>query len=408
MKRTISTCLISVATCFVFAQTHTLNVTVSNPSSIERNDAPVVINLSAFGTIRSAIVMNDGVEVPCQLDDLNGDHVMDELCFLTNLGKKEKRSFVVTLHENGKPRQYPERTFAELMLRNPKVTIKNKHDIFLHELTVARDVNPYAIVHHHGVAFESELIAMRIYFDHRQTVDLYGKKHKALEIRDTQFYPDEAQLAAGYGDDVLWCGSSFGLGALRGWDGSKQTMLEDVEGRTQRILSTGPLRAIVEIVDDQWIPQPGMEPVDMTTRYTLYAGHRDCSVEVFFNKLVPDYLFATGIVNVAGSTEFSDHKGLRGCWGTAWAVSGADTLTHKKETVGLGIFIPRQYIVSEQPANESDYGYVLKTSSSHLNYEIVYCSDNEDFGYHSSKDWFDYLKAWKMEQESPIIVTVNR
>lgn len=406
MKRTISICGLLLLACFSMAQT--LIVTVTNPMKVERKDVPVVVSLSDYGKVRSALVMLNGVEVPCQLDDLNGDNVMDELCFLANMDKKEKKEYVVTLEKTGKPRQYKERTFAELMLRNPKVTIKNKHDIFLHELTVERGVNPYSIVHHHGVAFESELIAMRIYFDHRQTVDLYGKNHKALEIKDTQFYPDETQLANGYGDDVLWCGTSFGLGAIRGWDGKNQTMLEDVEGRTQRIVSKGPLRAIVELVDDQWIPQPGMEPVDMTIRYTLYAGHRDCSVDVSFDRPVPDYLFATGLVNVEGSTEFTDHQGLRGCWGTAWAVSGKDTLTHQRETVGLGIRIPGKHIVSEQPANEVDYGYVVKTSTDQLHYDIVYCSDKENFGFHSSNDWFDYLKIWKKDVDTPVAITVTR
>ena len=32
---------------------------------------------------------------------------------------------------------------------------------------------------------------MRVYFDHRQTIDLYGKVNKGLVIRDTQFYPSE-------------------------------------------------------------------------------------------------------------------------------------------------------------------------------------------------------------------------
>ncbi|MCR4852584.1 MAG: DUF4861 domain-containing protein [Prevotella sp.] len=406
MKRTIFICGISLLACVSMAQT--LKVKVSNPSKTERKDAPVVLSLSEYGKVKSALVTLNGVEVPCQLDDLNGDHVMDELCFLANLNKKEKQEYVVTLSKTGSPRTYQERTFAELMLRNSKVSIKNKHDIYLHELTVERGVNPYSIVHHHGVAFESELIAMRIYFDHRQTVDLYGKKRKALEIKDTQFYPDEKQLAEGYGDDVLWCGSSFGLGALRGWDGKNQTMLEDVEGRTQRVVSKGPLRAIVELVDDQWVPQPGMEPVDMTTRYTLYAGHRDCSVDIFFDRPVPNYLFATGLVNVQGSTEYSDHQGLRGCWGTAWAVSGKDTLTHQRETVGLGIRIPKKHLVNEQPANDVDYGYIVKTPTDALHYDIVYCSDKESFGYHSSKDWFDYLQIWKKEIDSPIVVTISK
>ncbi len=406
MKKLIALILMSSCAVNISAQRN-LTVTVSNPTSAMRADAPVVVDLKEAGTtVKSALVKLNGVEIPCQLDDLDGDNVNDELCFLANVKGHEKQTFTISLSQQGKPREYPARTFAELMLRNPKVTIKNKHDIFLHELTVERGVNPYSIVHHHGVAFESELIAMRIYFDHRQTVDLYGKKHKALEIKDTQFYPDEQQLTQGYGDDVLWCGTSFGLGALRGWNGQDQTMLEDVEYRTQRVISKGPVRTIVELVDDQWIPKEGMAPVDMQTRYTVYGGHRDCSVDIAFDRPVPEYLFATGLVNVEGSSEFTDKKGLRGCWGSAYAVSGKDTLTHPKETVGLGIRIPRRHIVSEEKANPVNYGYVVNTKTDKIHYDIVYCSDKEDFGFHSANDWYAYLKKWKKELEEPIVVQI--
>lgn len=408
MKRTLPTFLLSVVAVMTSAQ-QTLTINVSNPNDCERRDIPVVITLNDYQQhTSSALVMAGKEEIACQLDDLNGDNIADELCFLADVGAGKTKQYDVTLLAQGSPRIYPPRTFAELMLRNPKVKIKNKHDIFLHELTVERGVNPYSIVHHHGVAFESELIAMRIYFDHRQTVDLYGKNRKGLEIKDTQFYPDEEQLKKGYGDDVLWCGTSFGLGALRGWDGQKQTMLEDVERRTQRVITMGPVRTIVEIVDAQWKPKPDLAPVDMTTRYTLYGGHRDCAVDISFSQPVPNYLFATGLVNVEGSREYSDGKGLRGCWGSAYAVSGADTLTHPRETVGLGICIPRQHIVSEERANPVDYGYVVSTTTNKLHYDIVYTSDKEKFGYHSADDWFGFLRTWKKEIENPVRIQIKR
>jgi len=114
-------------------------------------------------------------------------------------------------------------------------------------------------MNHHGVAFENELLCMRVYFDHRQTVDLYGKISKRLELKDTQFYPDAEQKANGYGDDVLWVGTSYGLGALRGWNGTKQTMLNDVDRRSQRVIASGPLRTIVEIEDRGWTQDGGNE-----------------------------------------------------------------------------------------------------------------------------------------------------
>ena len=94
---------------------------------------------------------------------------------------------------------------------------------------------------------------MRVYFDHRQTIDLYGKINKGLVVQDTQFYPSDEQIQAGSGDDCLWVGNTYGLGALRGWDGKDQVLFNNVKYQEQRVISEGPLRAIVEVVDKGWV-----------------------------------------------------------------------------------------------------------------------------------------------------------
>lgn len=43
--------------------------------------------------------------------------------------------------------------------------------------------NVYSFVYHHGPAIESELVAYRIYFNEKQTVDPYSKVNKRLEIK---------------------------------------------------------------------------------------------------------------------------------------------------------------------------------------------------------------------------------
>lgn len=58
-----------------------VKVQVTNPSKVERNDEPVVLDLSKYGEVSKAIVTVDGKEIPSQLDDLNRDCVNDELCF---------------------------------------------------------------------------------------------------------------------------------------------------------------------------------------------------------------------------------------------------------------------------------------------------------------------------------------
>ena len=403
MKKNLCIGLLATLALTATAQ-QTITVSVSNTSKSVRTDEPVVIPIAKYGDIRSALVTENGKEIACQLDDLDQNETFDELCFLADLKGKEQKQYTVTLYTEGEPRRYPARVFAEMLVRNDKVKEKNKHNNFLESITVRGDcANSYNIQHHHGVDFESELNGIRIYFDKRQTLDLYGKFQKRLELEATQFYTTKAQKAEGYGDDVLWVGNTFGLGAFRGWNGKEPTMIDPVRSRTQRIISYGPLRTIVEVVDRGWQAAQGKPALNMTIRYTQYAGHRDTDVDVDFNRNAGDYLFSTGVINVKGSMEFSDKKGLRACWGTDWP--SGDTINWKRETVGLGICIPMKYVKSEEPANKDNYAFVVGTPSNHLNYKVIYCSDNETFGYHSAKEWFDFLAEWKKEVEKPIKVS---
>jgi hypothetical protein len=353
----------------------------------------------------------DGKETPCQLDDIDQDEQADELCFLSDLGPREKKTYEVTLSSEGEPRSYPARVYAEMVMGNKNVKEKNKQDNFIEAITARGDcAYSYNLQHHHGVDFESELNGIRIYFDKRQTLDLYGKFKKRLELQDTQFYTSDEQKQKGYGDDVLWVGNTFGLGAFRGWDGKEPTMIEPVRSRTQRIISYGPLRTIVEVIDRGWEAPcssvlPSRSYLNMTLRYTQYAGHRDTDVDVMFNRDVDAYRFSTGIINVKGSQEFSDKKGLRACWGTDYPAT--DTLKWKRETVGLAVLIPQKNIVSEEPANKDNYAFVVAMKGKSMNYKVAYCSDNEEFGYHSANEWFDWLKAWRKEVDQPVRVTID-
>ncbi len=405
MKRIFAYAAIALSCTPAFAQQVT-SVTVNNPSTTAKADEPVVLQLKDFGEVKSALVTCGGQEIPCQLDDLDQDESFDELCFLADLKGKETKTYEVKLFAEGDPRSYPARVFTEMLIRNDKVKEKNKHNNFLESITARGDcANSYNLQHHHGVDFESELNGIRIYFDKRQTLDLYGKFQKRLELEATQFYTQPEQKAEGFGDDVLWVGNTFGLGAFRGWDGKEPTMIDPVRSRTQRIISYGPLRTIVEVFDRGWKADTNKAPLNMTLRYIQYAGHRDTDVEVYFNRNVGDFKFSTGIINVKGSEEFSDKKGLRACWGTDWP--SGDTINWKRETVGLGICIPMKYVKSEEVANKDNYAFVVGTDNDRLSYKVIYCSDNETFGYHSAKEWFEFLREWKKELEMPIAISMT-
>ena len=414
MKKTLFSLLVLLAALVAQAQT-TLKVSVGNPLSVRRTAVPVTIQLES--PVRSALVVDSrGEEQPCQLDDLDNDGRYECLSFIVaEIGGKKTLDYSVTLSNEGQPRAYTPQVYAEMMLTNKKIKISNKQDLYISSLTVDNGTNPYWMLHHHGPAFENDMVAYRIYFDERQTVDIYGKYRRGLELRDTQFYPDSLQKATGYGDDVLWVGKTFGVGAMRGWNKGAMQMLQDVESRTLSVVSRGPLRTVVKVVDKGWNPRyPDTctpdERIDMTTYYTLYAGRRDCQVDILFSRDASRLQLSTGLVNVKQSSEYSDGRGLRGCWGTDWPVSAKDSVGHKRETVGLGICLPSTNVISELPADKSNYPFVVGNIATSMRYHITFASDNETFpeGIHSAKAFFDYLKDWKRDIEHPCVISCSR
>ena len=247
-------------------QEKTITIEVHNNWNQPQTDAPVVISLRELQMgfkVKSAVVMEGSDEIPSQLDDLNRDHKMDELAFVTELPAQSRKTFRITLSSEKSTKTYPERVYADMFITDHR---KGKHQR-VQAITVPGTSNIYSMVRPHGPVLESELVGYRLYFNEKQTPDIYGKFNKGLEIKESQFYPTDEQLTKGFGDDVLRVFDSCGPGALKGWDGQKAIHVTPVETRTERIISYGPVRVIAEIEVTGWQYQ-GSE-LDMTTRYTL-------------------------------------------------------------------------------------------------------------------------------------------
>lgn len=379
-----------------------IQVVVENPWNVEKTDEPVVIDLHTLGTgftVKSAVVSDGTAEIPSQLDDLTGDLRADELAFVVNLPASGKKTYRIVLSSQPTEKKYPARVFAEMLLRTSK---KNK---FAKGYAVYADgnANTYTVQQHHGVAFESELVAYRIYFNEKQTTDLYGKFHKGLELEECQFYPNDEQLKRGFGDDVIKVNNSCGAGALRGWDGTQSTFIKPVAIRGQRIVAAGPVRTIVDAEVKGWQYQDS--ELNMINRYTLYAGHRDAQVDVLFDAPLKNEVFCTGVQNITGHADmFSDHKGLVASWGTDWPVN--DTVKYKKETVGLATYIPQKYVVKETADQENFLYTVSAPGKSAFRYYTSFTSCKETFGYPDKDKWFAYVQEWKKSLEQPVRITI--
>lgn len=390
------------------AETKTIKVKLTNPLNVKRSDVPVVVSLRdvQFNVV-DAVVKDGDREVSSQIDDLDRNLRNDELAFVIDMEAKGKKTLTVELYSDKQTeRNYPRRTYGDMIVRDFKTKKKNKFPGYIHSLSAPEGVDVFHLLHHHGADFESELVAYRVYFDERQTYDLYGKYNKQLELQTSQFYPDDEQLAAGYGDDVLWAGQTVGLGALRGWDGQKPTMVSPVKSRGQRMVASGPVRTIVELTDEGW--QLGGLTFNIRQNVIIYAGHRDCEVQVYQDAPVKEVQFATGVINLNGKM-YSDHKGLVGDWGGNWPNGAKDSIAGKpKIVVGLAVNVPEKYVISE-PTNQKDqFLYTLgMKGSDRLTYNMAFTCDKETFGFKDAKEWFAWMKQWKKELDNPVKVTVE-
>ena len=217
------------------------------------------------------------------------------------------------------------------------------------EQTFYPDDDSFHKMHHHGVALESELMAYRIYFDKRQTIDVYAKRTPQLELAESLWYPNDSLLACGFGDDVLKVGSTIGVGSVRPWDEKKQKLqnMDKFTSRTQRIVSMTDTCAVAE-VEVKGL-QTEDKTVDMRTRYTILAGHRDMLCEVFISEHLGNLV--TGVQRIGEDgicQKWEDTASAEGnegiilaSWGTDWPVN--DTIKYAKETLGIAVIVPETY-----------------------------------------------------------------
>ena len=263
----------------------------------------------------------------------------------------------------------------------------------------------YHSLHHHGVAVESELMAYRIYFDKKQTIDPYCKKKPQLELAQSYWYPNDSLLALGYGDDILRVSGTVGVGSVKYWNGKKHVHIEPVAERSQRIVSQSRTSATIEVSVRGWqIPSDPRTPsipsplVDMTTRYTMRAGHRDMRCDVSLSEAIEGLCTGVQTIPAKGANLQSSISNIQlpngillASWGTDWPVN--DSAKYAKETVGLAVFIPYPY-AGEIVQDKQNLLCLLKGTTPHFYLTCCGATKENHPVATSAEEWLIYLRRW--------------
>lgn len=376
-------------------------VTVKNPSNELRTDVPVVVEgLPSEGRyIVQAHIIN-GTR-PELIQEIPSQFVNGQLVFLADVPAKSTRTYSVKSSQDGPSFSYPERVHAHLKLWDRKFTYPRVNSLEFQGDVSTR--HTYDAVYGHGAMWESEYVGFRVYMDHRQSIDLYGKKHPQMELDTVNFYSNRDFLAAGYGEDILWAGQSVGAGSFRGLRAGQPVYVDTVKARGQRVVEEGPLRTIVEVWDRDW--QINGKTLQMTQRYTMYGGHRDVQVDIYLQGASDTDVFATGAQKLEMENQgFTDKSGLVGSWGRNVPEKGSPDLI---EGVGIGVYVEPQY-VSRVIEDDLNYLVHIHPVNGHIRYHLAVASDMQlEGGFHSAESWFKHLSSWQKLLQSPCTITVK-
>ena len=277
---------------------------------------------------------------------------------------------------------------------------KTRHCYPITEWSDMPEVDTYHQLHHHGVAVESELMAYRIYFDKKQTIDPYCKRKPQLELAQSHWYPNDSLLAAGYGDDILRVSGTVGVGSVKYWNGKKMVHIEPVAERSQRIVQSKRDQATIEVAVKDWQIEDKM--VNMVTQYTMLAGHRDLRCDVSTSEPIEGLCTGVPTIPAKGGkdtmTIVLPNGILLASWGTDWPVN--DSAKYAKETVGLGVFIPTKYageLVHDKQNNMCLLHLTAKRSEMcRAHFYLTCCGatkENHPVAT-SAEEWFAYLRRW--------------
>ena len=195
----------------------------------------------------------------------------------------------------------------------------------------------------------------------------------------------------------------MGAGSFRGYQGGKPCYIDTVAWRRQTVVASGPVRAIVEVTDAGWTYYG--KTLHMRQRYTLYAGHRDVKVDISISGATPGTTFCTGIQKLESQNSgFMQGDGLCGSWGCNVPEKSAPD---HEEWVGLGLCAAPANRVSMQE-DYFNYLTLLRTDNENrIRYRVAICARREKDGFKTDQAWFDYLRQWKAEADTPCRISIR-
>lgn len=401
------------------AQTRTFSIQNSLP--IKRNDELIVLKKTIIekyvGKIADDfqyVISFNKKEIYLQTVDVNNDSVWDEIVFLSSFKPNEKKTFAITKIINQK--FIKEDTTQPLA--HVRMKPKNADDTFGESITSAtmpyqnapndfskKPLPPYLT---EGPAWENDKVAFRLYFDTRNTIDIYGKRITGM-VMDTVGDNTKSSYhnLAAWGMDILHVVKSLGAGSLgieTTDENGKDTLIrlggENIIKETYQELANGPLFAAFEM---NYIWKINNEPVTIKQQISIWCGQYFYNSKVTIEGAPPNAKLLTGIADFYENSvdSFRDDK--------AAVLLSYGKQSENKDELGLAVMLPQSSFVNFSEAKKINSD-VTEThliaqqikNSQPIYYRFYSCWEKTDSKFASSQNFKNYMKEEAQKFSYPL------
>jgi len=343
-----------------------VSLTVSNTLSVKRTDVPIVLSLAELKKAASDFSLNavivayanapQPVPIPSQVDDIDNDGEKDELVFLVDLEPQETKEIEIYYAPQESEQEftvgYPRRTMAGVF---PELK---------------------------GMAWESELIAYRVPFNKRTSVEVFFKETSELALSRL------AKETAG-----KWLDG----GGYVPWDGKNFVWQNREVDRYVRIIAAGPLRATVQLTLSNW--KFKSSSLKVTSTFSMFAGVRLSKHHLNVHDADVHPQIAATLPKIADAKPvFNEEKGYLYVWGT--------------QSSGFAIIYPTERFSSFQESKDGEKNPACAVilnpdESGQMQYYFLATTGNGELAVKTEEDFTKLIKHTIRDINTPPILNIH-
>lgn len=389
------------------ARSNIIELNAVNPLSTDVANAPIKISLQQLTASNSQVneqwVLTQGNStISQQWIDTDADGKVDHLLAITDFNANESKALILSSNKVKVAKDTAQRVNVELAIKQnaelvdgiyqggefnsiDKVIVPSEHKV------------GDQLYRFEGLGWESELVGYRLYLDHRNTADIFGKKQTDMVLARVGESGSNYHKPADWGMDILKVGPSLGMGSIGYIEEGKAQRISSARVIDATISQDGPIHAIAQVRHLGANYQ--QTPFHLTSQYSINAGSRltwhQASIE------------GASLPLVAGIVKHQNTELLSSNTNKPWAyIASYGPQSEAKDALGMVMF----YQTSEvQKAAEDDFNYliVFKNKLQKVNYAFAAVWQQDSSGLTSKSQFEQWLNHELDKLNNPIEIRVR-